>query len=337
MPRFVFQDGNRNHMPSPKYPNPTVLIALGTILAALATTLPALPFIEATSRPLGAEPVPVSDATSLLAERHQDGGMIIVPAGDFIFGGQLLDGDLEGHMVFVAEFMIDLTEVTTGAFAAFVEQTGYVTVAEQQGDPVSWRKFASGDLKNHPVVFMAWDDATAYCSHVGKRLPSEVEWEKAARGDDARLWPWGNSWNEEWLNSLESGYGRTTPVGAYPNGASPYGIADLAGNVWEWTATAYVADPHEDSGDSSAEETFADSRVLRGGSWRTMANGTQTTYRKPAQPDYRRDTTGFRCAQSIGREAGSQSSSDLATLEWRSLISPWVLCVRSSRRRYLHH
>lgn len=289
-------------MPCRNHLSRTELIAFGTILVTLAIILAAFAVSDETVKSPNTNSVRVRDLTPFPAGTSQHDGMIVVPGGDFLFGGQILDGDLEGRSVFVPAFLIDLTEVTNGAFAAFVEQAGYVTAAEKRGDPVSWRTLAEDDSSVHPVAYMAWEDATAYCNFVGKRLPSEVEWERAARGDDARLWPWGNTWDETNLNSLEGGYGGTSPVNFYPDGASQNGAQDLAGNVWEWTASDYVTVSSQDVINDSDDLLFRGAHVLRGGSWRTMALGTQATYRKPAALDYWRDTTGFRCARSIGGE-----------------------------------
>jgi formylglycine-generating enzyme required for sulfatase activity len=222
--------------------------------------------------------------------------MVVVPAGEFVMGGQPLDVGTQSRVVFLPAFAIDRTEVTNADFAAFVRETGYLTVAEQHGDARSWRTYDRSAMANLPVVFIAWDDANAYCVHAGKRLPTEAEWEKAARGADARLWPWGNEWDGSKTNSMERGQMGTTAVGAFAAGASPYGLVDMAGNVWEWTASAYADGENLELQDSADARTFRDAGVLRGGSWRTMTAGTQVTYRKPAAPDYRRDTTGFRCA-----------------------------------------
>lgn len=231
--------------------------------------------------------------------------LIVVPAGAFMIIDYPYESSIEGQSVFVATFLIDRAEVTNAAFAEFARETGYLTIAEQQGDARNWRTHAQQDMEAHPVVFMAWEDANEYCKYAGLRLPTEIEWEKAATGDDARLWPWGNVWNEGSVNSMERGSTGTSPVGSYPAGASPYGLIDMAGNVWEWTSSAYVTDSRHTALDAPSTQTFRNHWVLRGGSWRTMALGTQVTYRKPAPMDYRRDTTGFRCAgDPLGVERG---------------------------------
>jgi formylglycine-generating enzyme required for sulfatase activity len=207
------------------------------------------------------------------------------------------DEDATGtHDRFVPAFVIDRTEVTNAAFAVFARRTGYRTLAEQAGEPRTWRTQAQPGTDAHPVTFIAWADANAYCIDAGLRLPTELEWERAARGDDGRLWPWGNEWDGNNLNSLERGATGPSSVGSFAPGASPYGLVDMAGNVWEWTSSPYVAASGQGATDAQASQTFHGHLVLRGGSWRTIAAGTQATYRKPAPPEYRRDTTGFRCA-----------------------------------------
>lgn len=283
------------------------LLIVGVSCLALLAIAPRPGFGGSSPRPgapdtaIGDDPtsgVPASGALATSLGTQDDHGMVVVPAGDFVLGGDLLTGTGPGQVVFAAEFLIDRTEVTNAAFADFVLQTGYRTVAEQRGDPRTWRTYTQPNLATNPVVSIAWADAIAFCDHAGKRLPSEVEWEKAARGSDARLWPWGNEWEDLRANTMERGQVGTTSVGAFPLGASPYGLVDMAGNAWEWTASAYTADAMSDSTNSIDEGSFRDHRVLRGGSWRTIALGTQSTYRKPAPSDYRRDTTGFRCAGS---------------------------------------
>ncbi len=221
--------------------------------------------------------------------------MVVVSAGHFDMGGNPLDGTAPARRLDLPEFAIDRTEVTNAAFAEFAQRTGYLTEAERSGDAQTWRSLAGAGREQHPVVLVTWADATAYCEGAGKRLPGEAEWEKAARGPAARLWPWGNAWDAGLANTLEGGIGSTSPVGAYPAGASPYGIVDLAGNVWEWTASDYSSESPR--GPAAGDGAFRGHKVLRGGSWRTIAQGAQPTYRKPAPPAYRRDSTGFRCAR----------------------------------------
>jgi len=164
--------------------------------------------------------------------------MVRVPAGKFLYGEDKKEVEL-------AEFWIDKAPVTNAEYARFVAETGHKP-------PEHWKgKTPPTKIADHPVVNVSWDDAPAYAEWAGGRLPTEKEWEKAARGTDGREYPWGE-WAEVYCNSEEAGSGGTTPVGKYsPQGDSPYGCVDMAGNVWEWTASE-----HEQGG-----------RVLRGGAF----------------------------------------------------------------------
>ena len=274
----------------------------GSILARVALAALSLLFLSACS-PAQAHSRPPSavSGTGLAARassswRNGDqSDMVVVPAGRFLMGGNPIYEGQPPRWVDLPSFSIDRTEVTNGQFAAFIGQTGYRTEAERAGEEQTWRSLATPGRENYPVVFVTGNDASAYCQWAEKRLPTEEEWEKAARGTDGRLWPWGNQFDPASLNSAEGGVGATRPVGSYPQGASPFGALDLAGNVWEWTSSLYssplAGNPPADA------DTFQGQRVLRGGSWRTIAPGTQSSYRKPARTDYRRDSTGFRCAR----------------------------------------
>jgi formylglycine-generating enzyme required for sulfatase activity len=196
-------------------------------------------------------------------------GMVWVPPGPFIRGGQPDLGDGPARVVRLDYgFFIARTLVTNSEFACFVEATGHVTTAEKEGKPsveahayvkgFDWRhpegpESCIADRMDHPVVYVSWHDATAYADWAEARLPTQQEWEKAARGIDGRNFPWGDSFDPARCNAPESPTGATTPVGRYsPSGDSPCGCADMVGNVWEWTASKL-----ENSG----------FRVLRGGAF----------------------------------------------------------------------
>jgi formylglycine-generating enzyme required for sulfatase activity len=195
---------------------------------------------------------------------------IVIPAGPF-----LMDEPLQ--TVEVPEFKIAKYPVTNAEYYDFVEATG-------QRRPEHWLQNGRfpPELERHPVVFVSWEEATAYAQWVGGRLPTEAEWEKAARGTDGRLYPWGNEFVADYCNTSESGADGSQPVDAHPGGASPYGVIGMAGNVWEWTATNYEDD-----------ELW---RVLKGGAWDYKGlKDTRCAYRVYFRPTFRNGAVGFRC------------------------------------------
>ncbi len=202
--------------------------------------------------------------------------MALVPAGPFLMGSSdddemAFDDEKPQHTVHLPDFYIALTPVTNAQYARFVQATGHDA-------PDHWESGrAPKKLEQHPVVNVSWHDALAYARWAGATLPSEAEWEKAARGGlppagggerggAERRWPWGNEWDAAKANTSEEGPGTTTPVGSYPAGASPYGVLDMAGNVWEWTRSlcrGYPYDPDDGREDLQASGL----RVLRGGAF----------------------------------------------------------------------
>ncbi len=223
--------------------------------------------------------------------------MVLIPAGPFTMGQ---DGSKPkngpAHEVDLPAFEIDRFEVTNDEFARFAEETGYQTYAEQNSSK-NWKDVAEGK-GNHPIVYVTWNDAKAYCEWAGKRLPSEAEWEKAARGEDGRVYPWGNDFVAENGNFYEGGIRGTTAVGSFAAGASPYGVEDLAGNIREWTADDFVAYP---GAAADADPFFAQGhKVNRGGGWFDGEEGELvTTYNRNAGPPdtSANDDIGFRCVR----------------------------------------
>jgi formylglycine-generating enzyme required for sulfatase activity len=222
--------------------------------------------------------------------------MIEIPAGVFVMGSDAGDPeDAPAHQVDLPAYEIDKFEVTNADFDAFVQATGHVTDAEQAGKK-SWRDSFGEGQENHPVVRVTWNDAVAYCAWLGKRLPSEAEWEKAARATEELRYPWGNEWDPAKANTKAAGLRGTTAVGSFGAGASPYGVEDLAGNVWEWTADWYQAYPGNTVADAYYGETC---RVTRGGGWFDDEPQVVTYNRNCADPNKTAiDELGFRCARS---------------------------------------
>jgi len=265
--------------------------------------------------------------------------MVDVPEGNFLMGSdkskdpEAYNDEIPQHRVYLGAFRIDRSEVTNAVFAKFIQETHYQTDAEKAGSGFvlnlsaqRWEDTQGADwqhpqgpsssldgLNNHPVVQVSWNDAKAYCKWAGERLPTEAEWEKAARGTDGRIYPWGDqkpsgdllnfadsnlgtSWGDP---SMDDGYRFTAPVGNYPSGASPYGALDMAGNVWEWVAdwydeTYYQGNQPERNPQGPSSGT---NRVLRGGSWNDGARSVRAASRSWNTPDLRLNYIGFRCAR----------------------------------------
>ena len=226
-----------------------------------------------------------------------------IPAGPFLMGSSddeaAGDAEKPQHTVELATYRIGRYPVTNAEYQVFVRDTGH-------GPPQHWdgEDYPEGK-DDHPVAYVSWHDALAYCKWLSEktgkpyRLPTEAEWEKAARGTDGRIYPWGNEWDETKLNSGESGPGDTTPVGQYsPGGDSPYGAADMAGNVWEWCATKWV-DNYRDYDANEDNNLEGDApRVLRGGAFLDGAGLVRCAYRNWNLPDSRRGSYGFRVVAS---------------------------------------
>ena len=238
--------------------------------------------------------------------------LIDLPGGKFVMGDSDGEPDEAPKTAIVEPFRLMPLEVTRGQFAAFVAASGHQTDPERSGFGYvwtdRWRRVAGADwrhpfgpessnaaLPDHPVVQVSARDAAAFCAHHGWRLPSEEEWEFAARGTDRRRYPWGNAPPEEGQRrranfgtvaccaaDASDGFRQTAPVGSFPDGASPFGVLDLAGNVWEWTSSLFPDRPEQ--------------IVLRGGGWGNNPYCLRTSYRHGNPPDIGLDMVGFRCA-----------------------------------------
>ena len=202
------------------------------------------------------------------------------------------DGDEKPqHTVYLDAFWIDRTEVTNEMYRRCV-QAGACT------EPAHSRRYGSVEYRKHPVMGVSWVQAVEYCTWAGRRLPTEAEWEKAARGTDGSLYPWGSDAPDPSRLNFNHLVEDTTQVGNYPAGASPYGALDMAGNVWEWVADGYDEDYYTKSPyENPLGGTSVNQRVLRGGSWSTQADNVRVSNRFWAFPG-RNDTDGFRCARS---------------------------------------
>jgi len=292
-----------------------------------------------TPEPAGTEATPEVETQI----RPTDGAMmILVPAGAFDMGTSREDiehalafclelndecqrevFEKEGpiHRVTLDSFWIDRTEVTNEQFATFLDQetnqaedgTDWLEVEsesaliEQAGD--SFR--AKAGYADHPVLEVTWHGAAAYCEWIGGRLPTEAEWEYAARGPEARVFPWGDTFDGQRLNFCDArcpsewaaedsddGYAKTGPVGGYPGGASWCGALDMAGNVWEWVEDWY-GDYREEADVNPTGPASGAQKVLRGGSWYDTEQFVRSAYRFQLDPKFGFTVAGFRCAKDV--------------------------------------
>jgi len=216
-------------------------------------------------------------------------GMVFVPGGTFKMGRD--DGDEfenPAHTVSVKPFFIDRTEVTNEEYQRFVSATGHRAPAHWAGG-----KIPKGQTK-FPVVNVSWNDANAYARWANKRLPTEAEWEFAARGTDGRIYPWGNGWKQDYANAGRGRNGALIEIGRYEPGASPFGALDMCGNVWEWTSSEFKDYPGRKVASSLAG---AGLKVIRGGAYNVPPRRATSTYRGAVPPDRVFDKTGFRCVR----------------------------------------
>jgi len=237
--------------------------------------------------------------------------MVLVPAGPFLMGSLPSDGDQDEtpqRGVFLNAFWIDLYEVTFARYAKFSSATGVgkPVIPVLQDDPAKLMD------PGQPVVAVSWNQASDYCRWLGKRLPTEAEWEKAARGERGTKYPWGNTFGQALANTQgdEDRFAFTAPPGSFPSGRSPYGLYDMAGNVAEWVAdwydqNYYAKAPFESpTGPASGKH-----RVYRGGSWNDSPSNVRTAKRFTAAPHQTSAVIGFRCAKDATTQGQDQSNS----------------------------
>lgn len=257
---------------------------------------------------------------------------VYIPAGEFLMGSNpdtdqdALPNEQPQHLLFLPAYHIARTPVTVGQFTSFVSATHYQTTAENQGflwvyDGAEWKQIQGASWRRptgreeyskireqHPVVGVSWHDAIAFCHWAHVRLPSEAEWEKAARGVDGRIYPWGNHLPTPDVSNFGGHVGDTTPVYAYPKGASPYGVLDMGGNVREWLQTQwgpygdhpYYLYPYKSSDGREAAAAPDDfCRCMREGYLFNSTRGVRSAYRHANQPNHADNISGFRVAADV--------------------------------------
>lgn len=235
--------------------------------------------------------------------------MIYIPAGKFLMGTSEKDlelyktlfplreseryvNEMPQREVYLDAFLIDIHEVTNRKYQNFLRATEY--------EPKDYLNSPPHDNPDYPALVLVWEDAFAYAAWAGKRLPTEAEWEKAARGADGRIWPWGNQWDASLLSGNDGtgeidGYEQTAPVGQFPQGASPYGVLDMAGNLWEWCSDWYASDYYLHAPNRNPKgPSKGDGHVLKGGDWSVNKDYTRCASRFGGEPGSM--LRSFRCA-----------------------------------------
>ncbi len=258
-------------------------------------------------------PVPMPAAREVIDPTD---GMVLVPvtAGEFQMGSskaedpQALDEELPPHIVYLRDYWIDKTEVSNAQYA-MCTAAGVCTNPANNTSQTRGSYYENSQYADYPVIFVSWSQANAYCTWAGRRLPTEAEWEKAARGQDGRIYPWGNAFDGTLANycdlncqapwkddRFDDGYGDTSPVGTYRDGASMYGVLDMAGNVYEWVADWFgpygLSRQLNPTGPDSGQE-----KIIRGGSWGDDPAHIRSSIRSRMNGDSALNFIGFRCVR----------------------------------------
>jgi serine/threonine-protein kinase len=281
-------------------------------------TLPAfISAFQTSPPPVVSHAPPITSPASPIAHRKEDElrltlapgvtmEFVRVPAGEFLMGSdkaidkKASQNECPQHKVFLDEYLIGKHPVTNLQYQVFVQSTGH------QAPPHWERGQIPRDKEQHPVVYVSWQDAAIFCEWLSQaagraaRLPTEAEWEKAARGSDGRIFPWGNDLPDKTRCNFGLNVNDTTPVGRYsPMGDSPYSCADMAGNVWEWAADWYDGEYYASSPSRNPSGPASGGfRALRGGSWFDFGLNLRVANRGRLDPSYRYGSIGFRCALS---------------------------------------
>ena len=244
---------------------------------------------------------------------RDDVPMVKIPSGSFIRGSNEGTGradEMPRTKIFLDAFSIDKYEVTNAHYLEFIAATGH---KEPMNVYAEGSLFKVPGIKNLPVVQVTWHDASDYCQWAGKRLPTEAEWEKAARGTDGRIYPWGNddpsnehaNYDREWENT-----DTLKPVGSQPKGASPYGVYDMSGNAREWVQDWYDKDYYQHAPQKNPKGPNKSLlKVIRGGSWHSFDADIRAAARGKGGFALKTHGTGFRCARDMG--VGQKISSNV--------------------------
>jgi sulfatase modifying factor 1 len=306
-----------------------------TLLVTLTqTNTPFTPNLAATSLPSATATIlPTETATATITETprptntpsltpipklivdQRGAAMVLVPAGEFLMGSDSWSGsEKPSHKVYLDSYYIDQFEVSNSAFVEFLNEVG--NQIEGVAGKAHWVEENDPDLnifrmdvvwqvtpgrENHPMNEVTWFGARAFCEWRQARLPSEAEWEKAARGTDGRTYPWGDAEPTCEMANFAGCYYGSVPVDSYPDWISPYGVYNMAGNVHEWTNDWYEDDYYANSPyENPTGPENGDYKVFRGASWFNANFQTRTTYRYPKLPVLTYMANGFRCAKNVG-------------------------------------
>lgn len=269
------------------------LLLAGCSLATTETAIPPTPTLAPTEISI---PTTLELGSTIVSDR--DGmTLVYVPAGEFIMGSEVRDDEMPIHKVSLDAFWIDQTEVTNAMYAKCVADGACEEPTDKKSRTHS-DYYDNPEFGNYPVIYVEWIMANAYCEWAERRLPTEAEWEKAARGDDGRIYPWGDESPNENLLNYNGNVGDTTEVGIYPNGESIYGALDMAGNVYEWVNSIYQPYPY-DAKDGREDLESKRGRVYRGGTWKDSDDVARSANRADFGPTgYSLDIIGFRCSKS---------------------------------------
>lgn len=296
--------------------NLRVILGIGALLVVVSLGIAVFPALKSMIAP------------EIGSTRIGEDGMTLlyVPAGEFTMGNDNDSSDERPvHSITLDAFWIDKSEVTNKMYTACVE----AGVCEEPTNTSSYTHssyYGNSEFDDYPVIYVNWNMAKTYCEWADRRLPTEAEWEKAARGENANVYPWGNTFDGTLVNfcdincsfdwadkSSDDGLADVAPVGSYPNGASPYGAYDMAGNVWEWVSSLYQPYPYDDGTDGREDLTSSELRALRGGSWNYINYEVRSARRSWSGPTSSDLNLGFRCAVSDDEQVGSTPVAQVGT------------------------